>query len=232
MEKNNLKKIIDMTADYYFSGQVPSDLIYSSNKMDLEKRFQTFCYGFSARTQTALSHHLPRTKNLLGPDNWNLIGKEFSHQMGVLVGNLNEISYLYPEFLKFKNINKSIISLAEIEVAALKLQRANYLMESDGIDLVTCLSNGLPIQLKPSAKLMYSYYDPHLEITSENLIPIIIKIENGNPFVFKLTPSQADLIEYLIEQQNEPIVNQKYGDLISFFQENIPTVLKLNVLTC
>ena len=39
-------------------------------------------------------------------------------------------------------------------------------------------------------------------------------------------------IEYLIEQQNEPLVNQKYGDLISFFQENIPTVLKLNVLTC
>lgn len=102
MEKNNLQKLIDMTADYYFSGQVPSGLIYSSNKTDLEKRFQTFCYGFSARTQTALSHQLPRTKKLLGPDNWNLIGKEFSHQMGVLAGNLNEISYLYPDFLKFK----------------------------------------------------------------------------------------------------------------------------------
>ena len=236
MPQNNLKQLMDTVADHFFDSSTPSSIIVSSQKEDLDQRFQTLSYGFSARTNLALSHQLPRTQQYLGIEKWNLLGKEYCFTQGFFAKNLNEISFGFYDFLKSKNISSEICDLCWIEINVLKVSREKIATTStlhsiEQFQNPEVLQN---IQLTNSVRFFYSSFDPESEQKAGTPVPLLIFKDDSNIRVQKITEDMAIALSLLLglnidSQPNSQPTSET--DFVALLQKQIPLILKMRLLS-
>lgn len=206
----NSRKVVSAFAQNYFQADSAPDSLVSNGSSpegsgDLEERFKIFTYGFGARTKIALENQLPKTRKIIGEEDWNKIGQIYARTIATTFENLNDISFGFPSYLESIGQDKHIIDCAMIEVLCLKSVRSSIDNSCEKEAFLKNFEMGGEFLLQPHVYFHKSNFNPLTESIAENAeVDVVVWRSGPLPYVDVLKPNLVWAIDYVTGKMQSP----------------------------
>ena len=194
--------ISSLAQDYFHANSVPDFLVSvrsgHEGLSDLKERFGVFTYGFGARTKIALENQLPKTRKIIGIEDWNRIGQTYARMIAPTFKNLNDISLGFPDYLESVGQDKHIRDCAIIEVLCLKSVRSSVERLYEKETFLKHFEMGEEVLLQSHVYFHKSAFNPLTESMTENgEVNVVVWRSGSLPYVDVLRPSLIWAIDYI-----------------------------------
>ena len=204
------RKIVSSLAQEYFQANAAPDILVSfgsgpEGMGDLEERFGVFTYGFGARTKIALGNQLPKTRKIIGDEDWNRIGQIYARTIAPTFKNLNDISFGFPSYLESLGQDKHIVDCATTEVFCLKSVRSRIEKPYDREAFLKNFEMGGEVLLQSHVYFHKSAFNPITESITENgEVDVVVWRSGSLPYVDVLKPNLIRAIDYITGKTQSP----------------------------